>query len=36
MTTKRIPPPQRWKPGQSGNPKGKPPGALGIASRLRQ
>ena len=36
MTTKRNPPAQRWKPGQSGNPKGKPPGTLGIASKLRQ
>lgn len=36
MTTKRTPPPQRWKPGQSGNPKGKKPGTLGIASKLRQ
>ena len=36
MPTKRNPPAQRWKPGQSGNPKGKPPGTLGIASKLRQ
>ncbi len=25
-----------WKPGQSGNPKGKPPGTLSLVSELRK
>ena len=25
----------KWQPGQSGNPKGKPPGTLGAAGKLR-
>jgi hypothetical protein len=31
MTTKKNAPPQAWKPGQSGNPKGRPAGAGEIA-----
>jgi hypothetical protein len=31
MTTKKKAPPQAWKPGQSGNPKGRPAGAGEIA-----
>lgn len=26
----------KWKPGQSGNPKGKPPGTIGLISYLRK
>jgi hypothetical protein len=33
MTTKKAPP-QAWKPGQSGNPKGRPPG-VGEVGKLR-
>ncbi len=33
MTTKRTPP-KPWKPGESGNPKGRPPGR-GLAAELR-
>jgi len=34
----RKPPPleTRWKPGQSGNPKGKPKGALNIVSAIKR
>jgi hypothetical protein len=31
---KRPPRARRWKPGQSGNPKGRPPGS-GVTDRLR-
>lgn len=34
MTTRREPPAQAWKPGQSGNPKGRPPGT-GEVAKLR-
>ncbi len=30
----RKPPPPRWKPGESGNPKGRPPG-VGAHAKLR-
>lgn len=33
MTARRVPP-KPWKPGQSGNPKGRPPG-VGEVARLR-
>lgn len=33
MTTRKAPP-KAWKPGQSGNPKGRPPG-VGEVSKLR-
>ena len=32
MTTKRTAPPKAWKPGQSGNPKGKPAGTRNRAT----
>lgn len=35
MATQRKPPPPRWKPGQSGNPKGRPPGIPSMAAVLR-
>jgi len=28
--------PHRWKPGQSGNPSGKPKGTLSLTNRLRK
>ena len=31
MATKRKPPAAAWKPGQSGNPKGRPPGTGEVA-----
>ena len=31
MATKRKPPSAAWKPGQSGNPKGRPPGTGEVA-----
>lgn len=31
----RKPPPQRWKPGQSGNPKGRPPGIPSWSAKVR-
>jgi len=31
----RKPPPQRWKPGESGNPKGRPPGIPTWAAKVR-
>jgi len=34
MATKRQPPAQAWKPGQSGNPKGRPAGT-GEVAKLR-
>jgi hypothetical protein len=34
MTTERKAPPHAWKPGQSGNPGGKPKGATNHATRL--
>lgn len=34
MTTPRKPPPHCWKPGQSGNPRGRTPGS-GEVARLR-
>lgn len=34
MATKRQPPAQAWKPGQSGNPKGRPAGS-GEVAKLR-
>lgn len=34
MTTRRKPPAAAWKPGQSGNPKGRPPGS-GEIGKLR-
>lgn len=33
MTNKRIPP-AAWKPGESGNPRGKPKGAINKTTRL--
>lgn len=33
MTSKRIPP-AAWKPGESGNPRGKPKGAINKTTRL--
>lgn len=32
-----VPPPEetRWKPGQSGNPKGKPKGSLNLSTLIR-
>ena len=34
MATRRKPPAAAWKPGQSGNPKGRPPG-VGEVAKLR-
>jgi hypothetical protein len=34
VTEKRNPPPHAWKPGQSGNPAGKPPGSRNKATQM--
>jgi len=34
--TKRAPTPASWKPGQSGNPRGRPRSGLALAERIRE